>query len=120
MSKKPTKFLERPTLGFDPSRIVDPVMREIFDDDTARTMWLALRQHRLVSQDFNRSVLKAAEWFDEKGEHSLERLTQALIRPPFGDEWFGSYEDAAKFAAELMPYVLKKQHMGFTYHPRGE
>ena len=55
------RILERVTLAFDPAGM-SAALRRVFEDDVARTVWLAVRPGHLVDDHFDENCLTVAKW----------------------------------------------------------
>ena len=47
---------------FDPSKTTDPVLRNVFEDELAKTVWIFIKRSHLVDQHFNENCLHLATW----------------------------------------------------------
>jgi hypothetical protein len=96
-------------LAFDPAAITDEDFRRIWDDETARILWLGLRYRRIVNQYFKahvESLAKSCREALEKGQ-----LTRTWLAGIFSYMWdiFGSQEPTSIVAARLWPYLTGAQ-----------
>ncbi|MCK5624863.1 hypothetical protein KAI04_03410 [Candidatus Pacearchaeota archaeon] len=48
-------------VDFNPEKITDLEVREVFADERARTLWLAIKPRHLTDQYFNRNCLSAGK-----------------------------------------------------------
>lgn len=108
-------ILQSVTLQFDP-KTADKETREIFADDMARLLWLAIRQGHLKNQYFNRLVLQYAKTIEkvrEEGKLNAELLFRILsdfAKPPHMGV-IGKSEQ--KFAEELLPFVMGEKSITY-------
>lgn len=47
---------------FDPSKTTDPVLKKVFADELAKTIWIFIKRSHLVDQHFNDQCLQVAKW----------------------------------------------------------
>lgn len=91
-------------LGFYPDSIGQagemPGIREIFANDTARTLWLIWKPRHIVSQHFNTDVLVAARAIDEAKPRTPESL-EACFRGARGNFTSG---DVRRLALLMLPF----------------
>ena len=103
------------TLAFDPE--TDEEIKEVFSNDLARTLWLAVRRSHLTDQYFNNNCLqyaKVIESFKKEGPLTaglLLRILSGVAKPP-GQGIIGSAE--LEFATELLPFVNGEKTINFT------
>ncbi len=98
-----SELLGHMKLRFDPlSSDADPDLREIFSDELAKNLYLAIRQGNLVGEDFIRDCLRFAKRVKAIGlPQSIEGLQDSLR---LLDNPAGSYS-SREMAEKLLPYV---------------
>lgn len=90
-------------LHFDP--MANPTLRKVFENDVARTLYLAWRRSHNVDQDFPSYCLSIAEAFRRLEPKSVEDFTKCfpgLADPYFteGDVWNFCKSDWGFFTGE--------------------
>lgn len=96
-------------LNFNPET-ADTEIQEIFANDLARTLWLAIRQGHVVSQYFNKNILQCAVMIEDsrkREELNAEELFQIIS----GCIVIGPCEQ--KFAEELLPFITGEKEIIF-------
>ena len=101
---------EHVKLLFDPEN-AQPITQEVFADDMARTIWLAIKQGHLAGPRFGENVLKASKWVRklvDEDRLTVEKLFDALTHEVM---LLGSSEQ--DFAEELLPFVLGEKSISY-------
>ncbi len=108
-------ILESVVLAFDPA-VSTGTINEVFSDELARTLWLAVRQAHIVDQNFSESCLIYARRIKKlrnegrlNAEQLFRILTGTAIVPGCGI--IGSGEGV--FAVELLPFVMGEKSIAF-------
>lgn len=79
----------------------------------ARTLWCAIGQKHMRSQNFNEGCLKAAEVIRRQPPNEPHELRTLMLCA------LGEFRGISpEFWLELLPYVQGKKGMGFTVEPR--
>lgn len=102
-------------LGFDPEK-ASLEIRQVFANETARTLWLVIKQRCLTNQNFCRLILKYAPEIDKMKKSgslnavSLFRLLSGFARAPMqgviGPEDFS-------IAEEIYPFVMGEKFITY-------
>ena len=108
-------ILESVVLAFDPA-VSDGMIKEVFSDELARTLWLAIKQAHIVDQNFSESCLiyaRRIEKLRSKGMLNAEQLFRILAGTAIvpGCGVIGSGEGV--FAAELLPFIMGEKSIAF-------
>lgn len=53
------------SLDFDPDKLEDPELKEIFENSTAKIIWCCIKKNHLTDQFFCKNLLKASKKIDE-------------------------------------------------------
>jgi hypothetical protein len=115
-------ILENAVLGFDPET-ADKEIKEIFSDDLARTLWLAVISGHMTDPYFKKNCLAYAKIIKDikkKGLLTAEQLFLILsgfAKPP-GCGIIGSAEQ--RFAAELLPFINGEKTIKFTVNKKSQ
>lgn len=110
-------ILETVTLAFDPKTIEIQEIKDVFANDLARTIWLAVKSGHMTSQYFNNDCLhyaKVIENAKKKGPltaNMLFRILSGVAAPP-GHGIIGGGE--LNFATDLLPFVDGQKTISFT------
>lgn len=109
-------ILESVVLAFDPATSCGTI-KEVFSNEIARTLWLAIKQAHIVDHDFSESCLiyaRRIEKLRSAGELNAERLFRILIGGSIisGCGAIGTGERA--FAEELLPFIVGKKSIEFV------
>ena len=96
-------------LKFNPEDpTIEDVVREVFKDDLARTLWLGIRYRHIVSDRFHQKCLDAANYMKENGlPESPEELRGILMG------YIGHLYAGPELTRELFPYVLGKEELRY-------
>ena len=95
-------------LGFDP--LADAKTREIFADDTARTLYLLWRRGHIVSEYFPKDCLAIAARIRDAKPQSARELAECF---PWGMFDFTA-GDIDRFCPEAIPFFRGKQKVDWT------
>lgn len=107
---------ESVVLNFDPKTIDEPLVREIFESKTARTIYLGVKaSHHLINQYFNANCLRLAEWIDsdkllEGGDGSRSFMSRRLTG------WLrdlGMIGYSETYGQDLLPFVLGELEINY-------
>lgn len=52
--------MEQVKFAFDPMKSDNPEIIAVFNDDLAKTIWIAIKRNHLVSESFNKNCLRLA------------------------------------------------------------
>jgi hypothetical protein len=108
---------ETVVLAFDPKKSESKELREVFSDDLARTLWLAVKSGHLTDSNFNRNCLTYAKIIRDLKKKEpmtadlLFRILSGFAKGP-GQNIIGSAE--ASFAAKLLPFINGEKTISFT------
>lgn len=101
-------------LLFDPEADSGEI-KEIFSDDVARTLWLAVKQSHVAGKHFKSAILRYAALIKdlmEKGDLDARKLFYILSGSFAPDQAIiGSCEQA--FAEELLPFIKGEKAITF-------
>jgi len=91
--------------GFDPSKTDNKEVKKVFEDETARILWIAIKRNRLVDENFNKNILYLAKVIDIEGIDSFtaDRLTSYLR----GMGIIGTSENG--MGDEIIPFLKKER-----------
>ena len=96
-------------LTFDP-QAESEIIREVFADDTARTLWLGVKRGHVVSTTFSEDCLAFAKVLDKLMPESAWALFLLLSG---GFAWpraiIGHGKSEEEFAEGLLPYLTGRQ-----------
>jgi len=107
-----SEFIASPVhIGFDPKTVNDAKLRKIFLDDTATTLWLAVRQEVEVSEHFGRYCRDCARDIRRNPPEDYLQLHRVL------DEHFKLPEVSVEFAKALWPYIIGAKHLEYELSP---
>lgn len=106
-------------LAFDPEYQGrrDSVIKEIFENKTARILYLAIKVNHIVNQYFNDNCLKIAKWIDdgdlyEDTNYSPSRMGVVL------NYWLrnlGMIGSSETYGSKLIPFILGEKIISFSY-----
>ena len=96
-------------LAFDPTRIEDRMLRRVWKDPLARTIWLAVRYRHLVNQYFTGECLNAAREIRRLRPTDVPQLERAM-RHGMPSHACGITEP---FWSQFLPYVLGHKQLGY-------
>ncbi len=92
-------------LAFDPKG-ADENIREVFENDVARTLWLSLKSLTIVRPGFEETCLKIAEYLEENGvpnsPNELEDILNGYFNLP---RYPGSIHYGTEVAGRILPYL---------------
>jgi hypothetical protein len=114
---------ETVALGFDPEKTENKDLKEVFSDDLAQTLWLAIKYSHLAGPSFTRNCIVCAKIirYSKKKEPMtadlLFRILSGFAKGP-GQNIIGPAE--ASFAAELLPFVNGEKTITFTVNIKSQ
>lgn len=106
-------------LRFDPKNPeTAQEVREIFEDDVARIIWMGFKINHIVSQHFNSAVIKLADFIRKKGKDSItvENIILYLRNYSFDpdcDFYSGSHADRRAFWGMMVPFIRGEKEMPY-------
>lgn len=100
-------------LAFDPCMCEDPATSTIFQNDTARTLYLLWRQSHIVGPDFACCILQIAKQVAKLSEQpTVQDIVRCFARFIIAGSDF-TLTDIKKFAEAYLPYLLHKRKIGY-------
>ncbi|HBI17273.1 MAG TPA: hypothetical protein DDY52_03980 [Candidatus Moranbacteria bacterium] len=107
-------ILESVRLRFNPEES-DPEIKAIFANDTARILWLGIRQGHIVDTNFKSAILSHAKLIEPiRGGIDAEKLFHILSGCVNGSRYKVIGESEMKFAQELLPYIKGEKTITYT------
>ena len=106
-------------LKFDPDKASVPEVREIFQDEVARTIWMGFRMHHIVSQYFNHNVLDFVKRIRSAGIESItvEGIMSILMEGGYyvnNDLRTGTFDEMRKFWEMMLPFIKGEKEMTYV------
>ena len=101
-------------LGFDPNKIDDRELAEVFADDVARTFWLAWRPFHLVNQHFSQDCLQIARAIRQRQPKTPEDLRLCVPFNPYIDGNFIASE-LGRFCVAALPYFTGEKKLAYQF-----
>lgn len=114
------------SLAFDPTKAGSGDVKDVFADDVARIIWLAVKQKHLTTPNFNRACLCiSAEIKKMKNDGMIPlnekvlfcMLTGKLASPT---DILGQGEGGLEFARELLLFIKGERTISFQVNALGK
>jgi hypothetical protein len=101
------KWFNNPAkLGFDPKQ---SKIKEVFESDLARTLWLAIKQSHLTTSIFPYDCLRTASYLKENGVPETAKELQRVF-----DTHFGHPPYNFEFTETVLPYLKGEKTLDYV------
>ena len=101
------EYIKNPVeLKFDPyDEKTTKEVKAIFENRLARTLWMGIKQIRIVDQSFEKQCLNVSEIFEKLGVPDTPEKLKRILEKNFNAVYdITNYNK--KFIEELLPYLL--------------